>query len=104
VLADDWYGPFCLDRIVHNLYKAPTKNNWVTHLKIEPIIPYFSFLGLFRIRVSTLYVVPSKMSENRSEEVKEAQKAETFKCCEMFYFVATVINYANSYNKCGHDP
>jgi hypothetical protein len=40
-------------------------------------------------------VVPSKMSENRSEEVKEAQKAKTFKYCEMFYFVATVINYAN---------
>jgi hypothetical protein len=40
-------------------------------------------------------LVPSEMSANRSEEVEEAQKAETFKCFEMFYFVATVINYAN---------
>lgn len=29
-----------LGRIVLNLYKAPTKKNRVTHLKIEPIITY----------------------------------------------------------------
>jgi hypothetical protein len=32
----------------------PPEEGRVPHLKIEPIIPYFSLLGLFHIRVSTL--------------------------------------------------
>jgi hypothetical protein len=41
-------------------------------------------------------LVPSRMSGKCSEEAKQAQKAETSKCFEMFYFQATIINCANS--------
>jgi hypothetical protein len=57
-------------------------------------------ISLIEVHWSLLYLmktcfVPSEMLVNCSEEVEEAQKAETFKCFEMFHIVATVINYAN---------
>jgi hypothetical protein len=56
VLADDWYGLFCSSGIVHDPYKGLTQKNRVTLLKIVPRISYFSLLGLFQIRISTLYL------------------------------------------------
>jgi hypothetical protein len=37
------------------LIRLPPKKARTNHLKTQPIIPYFSDPGLFRIRVSTLY-------------------------------------------------
>jgi hypothetical protein len=56
VLPDEWSGDFWAHRVVDTLGKMNTKKTQVNCIKSGPIIRHFSDLGLFRIRVSTLYI------------------------------------------------